>query len=256
MKFIDKLPIFNKKIAWHVVDFNNKFTQYGKNSFEPMYPASAYKAFIIAAILHDDVSLDDKIKTMKQNRNNDLFPINSTTMNPDILCTVSNLLQKMMINSDNRAANTLAELTDVEMFIKDKKFEKSGKTNKFKSGKYTMYSDRIQSTASDMAMLGSYIEQYASESIKQHMYNFAVGGGSLKVSWGKSGSMISAPKLLPKYFGKIFERRFKTQMGVIQKDGLYYSFAILTQCNRFRGSKKEINFIKIQKQMEQSLCRK
>ena len=252
MKFIDRLPLLNKKVAWHVVDFNNRFEQDCKNGFEPMYPASAYKAFISAAILYDKIPLDKEVKTVKQDRKNDLFPINSTTIGANALFNVSNLLSKMMIDSDNRAANTLAQMTDVEKFT-GKKFSDSGKTKKFKSGEHTMYCDRIQSTASDLAMLGSQIETHAPEYIKTQMHNYAIGGGPLKVMWGKSGSMISAPKFYPKLFEKIFERRFLIQMGVIKRDGLYYSFAIMTRCNRFKGSKKDIDFMKIQKRIEKNL---
>jgi hypothetical protein len=250
--------IFNKKVSWCAHDLSGTDKVVFKNCWTRLYPASAYKIFIAAAILQDEnVKLTDCVKLSESDPKTDLFPTNSTTLPAGAEYTVSDLMTQMLQQSDNRASNTLASITNVDKYLARKIYSYTGKTPKFKNNKRCMYSEKIATNAFDMAMFAADIEFTKDEYYQSQMKKFLCGKdnpGFLDGSiWHKGGNLTAMPNKGPKFLRKYYNVKYLSEVAVIEHHGLKYAIAILTRYNTLRNSMKELDLKKIQKKIERKL---
>ncbi|MDR0726821.1 MAG: class A beta-lactamase-related serine hydrolase, partial [Rickettsiales bacterium] len=159
-----KFPVFNKQISWYAIRLDKLNTISQKDAHSKLYPASSFKVFIAASLLQDDtINLETIIKLPESNPSTDLFPINLKTLHAGKTGTISEFIFSMLQDSDNRASNALADLTDTEKLSRDQRYDDTGITQIFKDNKKCMYSQRLETSAYDLAMFAANLENSNNE---------------------------------------------------------------------------------------------
>jgi|GEM_PF-5382603 len=194
-----------------------------------MYPASTFKAFIAAAILSDkNVELTARYTVAPGLKNKDLYPIVSKTMGEGWTKSVSELLSLMLFQSDNRAANTLYKLTDVDGFLLRHGFRRqdelgnfcgTGTTMKFLNAKKdntadkVLFRDRVVTSAGDLARFASMVETGGfgdnSDDIRKVLINNSQKVMFEDIIWRKGGNLNFKPKKFnikfPAYYSGLWQ---------------------------------------------------